>query len=66
MPNVNPGYITNIEPSINPIIPKQVYDFANLNKKLIKHKNKIPPIKRPIPKGSKTDKFKLAIAERYT
>ena len=62
--NVNPGYITNIDPSINPIIPKYVYDFTNLNKKFIRHKNNVPPIKSPIPIGSKNDKFKLEIAER--
>ena len=61
---LNPGYITNIEPSIKPIIAKYVYDFTNLNKKFIKHKNNVPPIKSPIPIGSKNDKFKLETAER--
>ena len=61
---LNPGYITNIEPSIKPIIPKYVYDLTNLNKKFIRHKNSVPPIKSPIPIGSKNDKFKLEIAER--
>ena len=62
--NVNPGYITNIEPSMNPIIPKYVYDFTNLNKKFIRHKNNVPPIRRPIPIGNKNDRFKLEIADK--
>ena len=53
-----------MEPNMNPIIPKYVYDFTNLNKKFIKHKNNVPPIKRPMPIGSKNDKFKLETAER--
>lgn len=63
--NENPGYITKIEPSINPIITKYVQDFTNLNKILIKNKNSIPPIIRPIPIGNKKDKFKLEIADKY-
>lgn len=65
MSKAKPGYITNIEPIIKPIIPKYVYDLKKLNKKFIKHKNKNPPITSPTPIGIKTDKFKLDIAERY-
>ena len=53
-----------MEPSIKPIIPKYVYDLTNLKRKFIKHKNNVPPIKSPIPIGSKKDKFKLETAER--